>query len=70
MKCPRCNEDALVINSRPISKGKARRRRYSCPSCGLRFRTYEMLHEDLIKIKRNASNALKIQEEASNEQDE
>lgn len=60
MKCPRCGNDAMVINSRPISKGKARRRRYLCPSCQMRFRTYEMLQEDIIKIKRNASDAMKI----------
>ena len=60
MKCPRCGEGAMVINSRPIRKGKARRRRYSCPRCNMRFRTYEILQEDLIKIKRNASSSFKI----------
>lgn len=60
MKCPRCGRNAMVINSRPIRKGKARRRRYSCPSCNMRFRTYEMTQEDLIKIKRSASDSLNI----------
>lgn len=60
MKCPKCGADAMVINSRPIRKGKARRRRYLCTSCNARFRTYEMSQEDLLKMKLNASDSIKI----------
>lgn len=41
MKCPRCQSDTSVKDSRPTEENTIRRRRV-CDGCGYRFNTYEM----------------------------
>lgn len=41
MKCPLCQSETKVINSRPTQTGITRRR--ECPTCLTRFRTKETL---------------------------
>ena len=38
-KCPKCDQQALVVDSRPSDDGVRRRRH--CGRCGHRFTTYE-----------------------------
>ena len=41
MRCPRCNTETYVIDSRPTPADEIRRRR-QCPECKYRFTTYEI----------------------------
>jgi transcriptional repressor NrdR len=43
MKCPVCQADTKVTNSRNAEYGRAVKRRRWCASCGRRFTTYERL---------------------------
>lgn len=43
MKCPRCNGESEVIDSRPMPDGRAVRRRRQCLASGKhRFTTFEV----------------------------
>ena len=54
MKCPYCNPDTRVIDSRPAEDGSSIRRRRSCDVCGKRFTTYEKVETiPLIIIKKD-----------------
>lgn len=42
MRCPVCgHEESKVLDSRPVTDGRAVRRRRECLDCGRRFTTYE-----------------------------
>jgi len=41
--CPKCGANTLVVDSRWSFPKQAVRRRRSCPDCGLRFTTYELI---------------------------
>lgn len=41
--CPKCGANTLVIDSRWAEPKQSVRRRRSCPDCGLRFTTYELI---------------------------
>ena len=41
--CPKCGANTLVVDSRWSSPKQSVRRRRSCPDCGLRFTTYELI---------------------------
>lgn len=41
--CPKCGANTRVVDSRWSSPKQAVRRRRSCPDCGLRFTTYELI---------------------------
>ena len=43
MRCPVCQTDTKVTNSREAERGKAVKRRRWCTSCGRRFTTYERM---------------------------
>ncbi|MDR2073960.1 MAG: transcriptional regulator NrdR [Oscillospiraceae bacterium] len=54
MKCPFCNSDSKVVESRSSDERTRRRRR--CVSCGKRFTTYEMIENTpLVVIKKDGS---------------
>ncbi len=57
MRCIRCSStDDKVIDSRISRDGSVIRRRRECLECGYRFTTAEeILHEDLVVIKRDGS---------------
>lgn len=47
MNCPTCREpDSSVIDTRPLKGGRWIKRRRSCVSCGLRWKTYEKVAPD------------------------
>lgn len=51
MKCPFCRSDNdRVVDSRASHDGFAIRRRRECLSCGRRYRTYERVEEQTIKV--------------------
>lgn len=45
MRCPACDSDSRVVDSRESREGKAVRRRRECAECGGRFTTYEFVAE-------------------------
>lgn len=55
MRCPFCgNPKTKVIDSRAADEGGAIRRRRQCPSCGMRFTTFERREKvEVTIIKRN-----------------
>lgn len=56
MRCPICQKDTKVTNSRNADHGRAIKRRRWCTSCGRRFTTYERLELLGIEVvKRNGS---------------
>lgn len=55
MKCPKCQSDSKVLETRYIDHGVRRRR--ECKKCFHRFRTYETTNIDL--YKRGWNDALK-----------
>jgi len=56
MVCPYCEKDETnVIDSRKNNDGKSIRRRRECPSCKIRFTTYEKAEIELVVHKRNGS---------------
>ncbi len=57
MKCPHCaHTDTRVINSRSTNGGESIRRRRSCPSCGGRFTTFEVVEKaEQTVVKRNGA---------------
>ena len=57
MKCPKCGHaDSHVIDSRQSGEGNSIRRRRSCPACGKRFTTYEVIETvPLVVIKKDGS---------------
>lgn len=51
MKCPFCQaEDSRVIDSRPISEGRAIRRRRECIACNRRFTTFEEVEQSTMMV--------------------
>ncbi len=59
MRCPICQADTKVTNSRNADHGRATKRRRWCASCGRRFTTYERLELFGIEVvKRNGSKEL------------
>ena len=56
MVCPYCNkEETNVIDSRKNNDGKSIRRRRECPTCKIRFTTYEKAEIELVVLKRNGN---------------
>lgn len=56
MRCPICQAETKVTNSRNADHGRAVKRRRFCTSCGRRFTTYERLELLGIEVlKRNGS---------------
>ena len=56
MVCPYCDKDETnVIDSRKNNDGKSIRRRRECPSCKIRFTTYEKAEIELVVLKRNGN---------------
>jgi len=56
MRCPICQADTKVTNSRNADQGRTIKRRRWCTSCGRRFTTYERLELLGIEVaKRNGS---------------
>lgn len=55
MKCPNCqHKGTKVIDSRPLEKDSAIRRRRVCPNCNYRFTTFERIErQPLLVIKRD-----------------
>ena len=72
MRCPVCaTDDTRVVDSRPVDRGDAIRRRRECRACGRRFTTYERVAPTFVrkrdgrlepfdsdKIRRGLENAL------------
>lgn len=42
MKCPKCNQKAQIIDSKPVD-GKERSRKYQCKSCGISMYSKEVV---------------------------
>jgi len=56
MVCPYCEKDETnVIDSRKNNDGTSIRRRRECPSCKIRFTTYEKAEIELVVLKRNGN---------------
>lgn len=56
MVCPYCDKDETnVIDSRKNNDGKSIRRRRECPTCKIRFTTYEKAEIELVVLKRNGN---------------
>lgn len=56
MVCPYCNKvETNVIDSRKNNDGKSIRRRRECPTCKIRFTTYEKAEIELVVLKRNGN---------------
>lgn len=57
VRCPNCQEKGTkVIDSRPIDKDTAIRRRRVCPKCDYRFTTFERLErQPLLVIKKGGN---------------
>lgn len=57
MKCPYCGQsDTGVVDSRLTARDAAVRRRRECPSCRMRFTTYERFESPVITVvKRDGS---------------
>ena len=56
MVCPYCNkEETNVIDSRKNNEGNSIRRRRECPTCNLRFTTYEKAEIGILVEKRSGS---------------
>ncbi len=60
MKCPRCGAvDSKVIDSRSTDDFASIRRRRSCPTCGYRFTTYEVVDKvPVTVVKKNGTKEL------------
>jgi len=57
MVCPYCDKvETNVIDSRKNNDGKSIRRRRECPTCKIRFTTYEKAEIELVVLKRNGNN--------------
>ena len=48
MKCPRCSKPSNVTHTRPRPDGSIMRR-HVCLSCGARFKTVELVENDLFQ---------------------
>src|SRR5210317_29527 len=56
MVCPFCNKvETNVIDSRKNNEGNSIRRRRECPTCNLRFTTYEKAEIGILVEKRSGS---------------
>ena len=56
MVCPFCNKvETSVIDSRKNNEGNSIRRRRECPTCNLRFTTYEKAEIGILVEKRSGS---------------
>ena len=56
MVCPYCDKvETNVIDSRKNNDGKSIRRRRECPTCKIRFTTYEKAEIELVVLKRNGN---------------
>ena len=54
MVCPFCNKvETSVIDSRKNNEGNSIRRRRKCPTCNLRFTTYEKAEIGILVEKRS-----------------
>ena len=52
MRCPQCDEQSRVLESRPAEGGTAVRRRRECDRCGRRFTTYERLERGQLFVRK------------------
>lgn len=50
MKCPVCEGDSKVLDTRSNEEGTSIRRRRECMVCGKRFTTYEKVEESIIMV--------------------
>ena len=58
MKCPVCQNDSKVVDTR-LSEGNSIRRRRECMECGKRFTTYEKIEDiPLVVIKKDGRKEL------------
>ena len=56
MVCPFCNKvETSVVDSRKNNEGNSIRRRRECPTCNLRFTTYEKAEIGILVEKRSGS---------------
>ena len=56
MVCPYCEKiETNVIDSRKNNDGKSIRRRRECPSCEIRFTTYEKAEIEQVVLKNNGN---------------
>ena len=56
MVCPYCDKvETNVIDSRKNNDGKSIRRRRECPTCKIRFTTYEKAEIEQVVLKRNGN---------------
>ena len=57
MRCPQCgNRDSRVVDSRDLDDSATIRRRRECPSCSMRFTTYERIEAArLVVLKRDGT---------------
>ena len=56
MVCPYCDKvETNVIDSRKNNDGKSIRRRRECPSCEIRFTTYEKAEIEQVVLKNNGN---------------
>jgi transcriptional regulator NrdR family protein len=53
LKCPKCKEATIIIDSR--DNGERIRRRHKCRGCSFRFTTHEMIEDQEIEKERNAA---------------
>lgn len=59
MRCPQCNSDSKVLDTRTNEEGTATRRRRECINCGKRFTTYEKIEDmPLVVIKKSGRSEL------------
>lgn len=59
MRCPVCNSDSKVVETRLNDGGTSIRRRRECVACGKRFTTYEKIEDmPLIVIKKDGRKEL------------
>jgi transcriptional regulator NrdR family protein len=49
MKCPKCNTDTNVSDSRTNIAGSQIRRRRACPKCAFKFSTFERRNDDSLE---------------------
>lgn len=57
MRCPQCGaHDTRVVDSRDLDEGATIRRRRECPTCTIRFTTYERVESArLVVVKRDGT---------------
>ena len=59
MRCPVCNGDSKVVETRVNDNGTSIRRRRECVNCGKRFTTYEKIEDmPLVVIKKDGRKEL------------